>query len=86
MECSKLQNLQSELFFIMTEGDHTFMHLDIIDKFLCIYSSEINICTIAKLTYKMYRLCCSFKITLNLTFCHFSLTYLHSDSEVIKHG
>ena len=34
MECSKLQNLRNELFFIITERDHTFMHLNVIDKFL----------------------------------------------------
>ena len=49
MECSKLQTLQNELFFITTEKYHTF----IIDKFLYILSSEINTCTIAKFIYKM---------------------------------
>ena len=29
MECSKLQNLQNELFFIITKSDPSFMHLDI---------------------------------------------------------
>ena len=55
MECSKLQNLRNELFFIITERDHTFMHLNIIDKFLYILSSEINTCAIAKFIYKMYK-------------------------------
>ena len=60
MECSKLQNLRNELFFIITERDHTFMHLNITDKFLYILNSEINTCTIAKFIYKMYKLRCSF--------------------------
>ena len=59
MECNKLQTLRNELFLIITEKDHTFMHLNIIDKFLYI-SSEINTCTIAKFIYKMYKLRCSF--------------------------
>ena len=33
MECSKLHNLQNELFFIITERDHTFMHLNVTDNF-----------------------------------------------------
>ena len=60
MECSKLQNLRNELFFIITERDHAFMHLNITDKFLYILNSEINTCTIAKFIYKMYKLRCSF--------------------------
>ena len=63
MECSKLQNLRNELFFIITERDHTFMHLNITDKFLYILNSEINTCTIAKFIYKMYKLRCSFFIS-----------------------
>ena len=51
---SELQNLWNELLFIITERDHTFMHFNIIDKFLYILSSEINTCTIAKFIYKMY--------------------------------
>ena len=60
MECNKLQTLRNELFLIITEKDHTFMHLNIIDKFLYILSSEINTCTIAKYIYKMYKLRFSF--------------------------
>ena len=60
MECNKLQTLRNELFLIITEKDHTFMHLNIIDKLLYILSSEINTCTIAKFIYKMYKLRCSF--------------------------
>ena len=60
MECSKLQNLRNELFFIITERDHTFMHLNITDKFLYMLNSEINTCIIAKFIYKMYKLRCSF--------------------------
>ena len=29
MECNKLQTLRNELFFIITEKDHTFMHLKV---------------------------------------------------------
>ena len=53
MECNELQNLWNELFFIITERDHTFMHLNITD----ILSSEINTCTIAKFIFKLR---CSF--------------------------
>ena len=38
IECNKLQNLRSELFFfIITKSDPSFMHLDIFDKFLYIF-------------------------------------------------
>ena len=60
MECTKLQTLRNEVFFIITEKYHTFMYLNIIDKFLYILSSKINTCTIAKFIYKMYKLRCSF--------------------------
>ena len=48
MECSKLQNLRNELFFIITRRDPIFTHLDIFDKFLYVLSSA---CTIAKFIY-----------------------------------
>ena len=54
MECSILQTLRSELFFIITETDHTFMHLNITG------NSEINT--------KMYKLCCSFIISSPFTY------------------
>ena len=63
IECNKLQNLQNELFFIITKSDPSFMHLDIFDKFLNILSSENNTCTIAKFIYKMFKLRCSFFIS-----------------------
>ena len=78
MECSKLQNLQNELFFIITKKGHTFMHLNIIDKFLYILRSEINTCTIAKfINIKCMNYIVVFYITLNLIFCDFtSFTYI----------
>ena len=54
VKCSKLQNLQNELFFItgITKSDPRFMYFDIFDKFLYILSSANNNCTIAKFIYK----------------------------------
>ena len=61
IECNKLQNLQNELFFIITKSDPTSMQLDIFNKFfLYILSSENNTCTIAKFIYKMFKLRRSF--------------------------
>ena len=75
MECSKIQTLRNE----RTEKGHAFMHLNIIDKFLYVLSSENNTCTTAKFICKMYKLRCSFFIShLTSSFVIFTqLIHLH---------